>query len=174
MNDHKQMGVGSPVPSNGARASTHSYRFGRAFSLGRNKQFTYVYRRGKSYPSRRMVLVYLRAKEMKVGFSVSAKVGNSVTRNKVRRRMKEDFRLIRPELVGGKYIFIARTSAAEAPYPAMAQEMRALLKRAGLFVSQQGGQESGASHKTEGKSGQKPERKSGQQLGQKEERGEKV
>jgi ribonuclease P protein component len=87
-----------------------------------------------------MVLIYLRAKEMKVGFSVSAKVGNSVTRNKVRRRMKEDFRLIRPDLVSGKYIFIARTSAAEAPYPEMAKEMRALLKRAKLFLSQQDAQ----------------------------------
>jgi len=130
-------GVGSPVPSNGARASAHNYRFGRAFSLGRNKQFNYVYRRGKSFPSRRMVLIYLRAKELKVGFSVSAKVGNSVTRNKVRRRMREDFRLLRPMLLPGKYIFIARTTAAEAPYPAMANEMRSLLKRAKLFVPEE-------------------------------------
>ena len=131
-------GVGSPVPPNGARASTHNYRLGRAFSLGRNKQFTYVYRRGKSFPSRRMVLIYLRAREMKVGFSVSAKVGNSVTRNKVRRRMREDFRLLRPSLVPGKYIFIARSGAAEAPYPAMATEMKSLLKRAKLFKTEGG------------------------------------
>jgi len=131
-------GVGSPVPPNGARASTHNYRFGRAFSLGRNKQFNYVYRRGKSFPSRRMVLIYLRARELKVGFSVSAKVGNSVTRNKVRRRMREDFRMLRPELAPGKYIFIARTSAADAPYPAMANEMKSLLKRAELFRKQGG------------------------------------
>ena len=85
-----------------------------------------------------MVLVYLRAKELKVGFSVSAKVGNSVTRNKVRRRMREDFRLLRPELLPGKYIFIARTSAAEAPYPEMAKEMKSLLKRAKLFQSEEG------------------------------------
>ena len=131
-------GVGSPVPPNGARASTHNYRLGRAFSLGRNKQFTYVYRRGKSFPSRRMVLIYLRARELKVGFSVSAKVGNSVTRNKVRRRMREDFRLLRPSLVPGKYIFIARSGAAEAPYPAMATEMKSLLKRAKLFKTEGG------------------------------------
>ncbi|MBQ2956626.1 MAG: ribonuclease P protein component [Clostridia bacterium] len=131
-------GVGSPVPPSGARASTHNYRLGRAFSLGRNKQFTYVYRRGKSFPSRRMVLIYLRARELKVGFSVSAKVGNSVTRNRVRRRMKEDFRLLRPSLVPGKYIFIARTGAAEAPYPAMAAEMKSLLKRAKLFNNEGG------------------------------------
>ena len=131
-------GVGSPVPPNGARASTHNYRLGRAFSLGRNKQFNYVYRRGKSFPSRRMVLIYLRGRELKVGFSVSAKVGNSVTRNKVRRRMREDFRMLRPELAPGKYIFIARTSAADAPYPAMANEMKSLLKRAELFRKQGG------------------------------------
>ena len=85
-----------------------------------------------------MVLIYLRARELKVGFSVSAKVGNSVTRNKVRRRMREDFRMLRPDLVPGKYIFIARTSAAEAPYPAMAGEMKALLKRANLFQAEGG------------------------------------
>ena len=85
-----------------------------------------------------MVLIYLRARELKVGFSVSAKVGNSVTRNKVRRRMREDFRMLRPDLVPGKYIFIARTSAAEAPYPAMAAEMKSLLKRAKLFRTEGG------------------------------------
>ena len=126
-------GAGSPVPTDGARASTRKYRFGRAFSLGRNKQFTYVYRRGKSFPGRRMALVYLRGRELKVGFSVSAKVGNSVTRNRVRRRMREDFRLMRPELLPGRYIFVARPSAAEAPHPAMAAEMRSLLRRANLF-----------------------------------------
>ena len=128
-------GVGSPVPPNGARASTHNYRFGRAFSLGRNKQFTYVYRRGKSFQSRRMVLYYLRARDLKVGFSVFAKVGNSVTRNRVRRRMREDFRMLRPSLLPGKYIFVARTAAAEAPYPEMAKEMKSLLKRAELFIN---------------------------------------
>ena len=72
----------------------HIYRLGRRYSLGRNKQYTYVYRRGKSYPGYRMVLVYLKARELKVGFSVSSKVGNAVTRNRLRRRMKEDFRML--------------------------------------------------------------------------------
>lgn len=85
-----------------------------------------------------MVLVYLRARELKVGFSVSAKVGNSVTRNRVRRRMKEDFRLLRPSLLPGKYIFVARTGAKDASYPEMAHEMRSLLKRAKLIQSEGG------------------------------------
>ena len=130
----------SPVPSNGARASTHIYRLGRRYSLGRNKQYAYVYRRGKSWPGRRMVLIYLKARFLKVGFSVSSKVGNAVTRNRLRRRMKEDFRLLRPSLAPGKYIFVARTAAVTADNAAMASEMRALLKKAGL-ISPAGGEE---------------------------------
>jgi len=80
-----------------------------------------------------MVLVYLKGRELKVGFSVSSKVGNAVTRNRLGRRMKEDFRMLRPQLLPGKYIFVARTTAAEADNASMAADMRSLLKRASLF-----------------------------------------
>ena len=132
--------VTGPVPSNGARALTCNYRLGRRFSLGRNKQYVYVYRRGKSYPGRRLVLIYLKARFLKVGFSASSKLGNAVTRNRIRRRMKEDFRMLRPSLLPGKYIFVARTASVKADNAAMAAEMRALLKKASLF-QQTGGNE---------------------------------
>ena len=124
----------SPVPPHGARALVHVYRLGRRYSLGRNKQYTYVYRRGKSFPGYRMVLIYLKARELKVGFSVSSKVGNAVTRNRLRRRMKEDFRMLRPRLAPGKYIFVARTAAASSDAAAMGREMFALLRKANLFL----------------------------------------
>ena len=129
---------GGPVHCDEARASSYAgkpriYRLGRAFSLGPNRQYQYVYRRGKNYPERYLALVYLRAKTLRVGFSVSAKVGNSVTRNRIRRRMKEDFRLLRPSLVPGKYIFVARNGAATASVREMGEQMRRLLKRAKLF-----------------------------------------
>ena len=124
----------SPVPPSGARALVHIYRLGRRYSLGRNKQYTYVYRRGKSFPGYRMVLIYLKARELKVGFSVSSKVGNAVTRNRLRRRMKEDFRMLRPRLAPGKYIFVARTAAASSDAAAMGREMFALLRKANLFL----------------------------------------
>ena len=65
-------------------------------TLKKNKEFTFVYHRGKSCATRRMVLVYFKNKYggLRSGFSVSKKVGGAVVRNKVRRRMKECMREI--------------------------------------------------------------------------------
>lgn len=115
----------------------HTYRLGRAFSLGKRKHYTYVYKRGKSVSGRYLTLVFLRARDLKVGFSVSSKVGNSVTRNRLRRYMKEDFRLLRPGLKSGKYIFVARVQAAQAPHKALSSEMKYLLRKADLMRSAQ-------------------------------------
>ena len=113
------------------------FRFRRSLSLGKNRNYQYVYRRGKSFPSRHMVLVYLRGRTKKIGFSVSSKVGNAVTRNRLRRWMREDVRMIAPDLKNGKYIFVARVSARDVRHEALTQEMRALLKRASLFQQEE-------------------------------------
>ena len=113
------------------------FRFRRSLSLGKNRNYQYVYRRGKSFPSRHMALVYLRGRTKKIGFSVSSKVGNAVTRNRLRRWMREDVRMIAPDLKNGKYIFVARVSARDVRHEALTQEMRALLKRASLFQQEE-------------------------------------
>lgn len=80
-----------------------------------------------------MVLVYVHARDVKVGFSVSSKVGNAVTRNRLRRCLREDVRLLMPRLKEGKYIFVARMSAKDAPRDALNAQMRSLLRKAELL-----------------------------------------
>ena len=109
-----------------------SESFSRRFRLGDNKNYRYVYRRGKSFPSRNLVLIYLKGREQKFGFSVSSKVGNAVTRNRIRRFMREDVRRMRTELKCGKYIFIARPALKTVPHEELTRELRSLLARAKL------------------------------------------
>lgn len=114
--------------------TARSFAFPRKkYSLGRNRNYQYVYRKGKNLPSRYIVLVYVRARSLKVGFSVSSKVGNAVTRNRLRRWMREDARMLLPELQEGKYVFVARVSAKDAKHSVLKAQMRSLVERAGLI-----------------------------------------
>ena len=108
-------------------------RFPRRYRLGSNRNYRYVYRRGKSHPSRNLVLIHLKGQELKIGFSVSGKVGNAVTRNRVRRWLREDVRRLRPSLKCGKYVLIARQGIANVGHDALSRELKRLLNKSGLL-----------------------------------------
>lgn len=118
----------------GTRSATRGPEsFPRRYRLGDNRNYRFVYRRGKSNPSRNLTLVHLKGRELKIGFSVSGKVGNAVTRNRIRRWMREDVRKLRTRLKCGKYIFVVRPSAAEISHAALTREIGSLLNRAKLL-----------------------------------------
>ena len=109
-----------------------------AHRLRRNKQFQYVYHRGKSCACREMVLFHARNPRLQVGFSVSRKVGNSVTRNRVKRRLREQFRRLMPRLKPGLYVIIARQAAAIADSRVLSASLAYLLRKQGLFAPNPG------------------------------------
>lgn len=104
-------------------------------TLKKNKEFSFVYRRGKPAGSRDMTLVSVKSRYggIRAGFSVSKKVGNSVVRNRARRRMKEAFRTVLPELKGNySLVFVARESISRAEFQDICAQMRRLAVRAGI------------------------------------------
>ena len=110
-----------------------SESFPRRYRLGSNRNYRYVYRRGKSYPSRNLVLIHLKGRDQRFGFSVSGKVGNAVTRNRIRRCLREDIRRLRGQMKRGRYVFIARPSVVDVPHAALTRELHKLLSHAKLL-----------------------------------------
>ena len=50
--------------------------------------------------------------------------------------MREDFRQMKNQLKSGRYILIARTSAAAAGHEALRRDLRAIVERANLLRAQ--------------------------------------
>ena len=90
-------------------------------SLKKNSDFQFIYRNGKSYGNKYLVMyVSRKAEEEKnagrnrIGISVSKKVGNSVVRHHITRLIRESYRLNEKRFVGGlDMIVIARPGAKE-------------------------------------------------------------
>lgn len=63
------------------------------------------------------------------GFTTTRKIGNSVVRNRSRRRLREAARLLLPHLgvAGADYVFIARQETGVAPWPRLLDDMEIAL-----------------------------------------------
>lgn len=106
----------------------------RRYRLQKNKAFQYVYHRGRSVACRDLVMLHAKGKGLKVGFSVSKKVGNAVTRNRVKRRLRECFRPYLGDVKAGLYVVVARPSAATATFQSLQKDVRYLLRKHAAFT----------------------------------------
>ncbi len=101
-------------------------------SLKKNKDFAEVYKKGSSSADRLLVL-YVRENDLgrnRVGVSVSRKVGNSVIRHRIKRIIKEAYRLHEESFhMGYDLVFIARVNAKDCAYKEIESAICRLAKR---------------------------------------------
>ena len=91
-------------------------------SLKKNKDFQTVYRQGKSYANKYLVLYIMenQTENNRIGISVSKKVGNSVVRHHLTRLIRESYRLQEECFQRGyDLVVIARQSAKDVTYKEM-------------------------------------------------------
>jgi len=70
----------------------------------------------------------------RVGIITSKRVGGAVIRNRVRRRLREVFRAMRPWLIPGVWlVVVAKSSAANASFAVLAEECSQLAWRGAIL-----------------------------------------
>lgn len=105
----------------------------REYRLKKRAAFTYVYKRGEKSASRHLLLLCAKSGEgLKIGLSVSKKVGNAVTRNRVKRLLREGLRPLEQKINPSfMYVIVAHPSAAELDYADICAEVEKVFRRAG-------------------------------------------
>ena len=115
----------------------------KTISLSVNHRFRALYSRGKNKAARLMV-VYCRpqgrARVNRLGITVSKKLGNAVTRNRIRRRIREAYRLNELSFKSGfDIVVVARRGSDSAPFSALEQEMRDIFGALGITEARSDG-----------------------------------
>lgn len=112
----------------------HGVRAGRRVRIGASKDFERAFRIGvrRSAGFLALALAGNATNKPRLGLVVSRKVGNAVTRNRIKRILREGFRL-HPEAfpAGRDYVFTARPGISEIETREIWAAMQHLARRAG-------------------------------------------
>lgn len=107
-----------------------------AVTLKENYEFRRTYQKGVSAVSPVMVL-YCRKNRLgrnRLGLVSSTKLGHAVVRNRCRRRLREVYRLEKPQLkTGYDIILVARSRTAAAPWLELQKQFRRLCRKVDLM-----------------------------------------
>lgn len=100
-------------------------------SLKTNNEFSFVYRNGKSYANKYLVMYAVEngLGSNRIGISVSKKVGNSVVRHRVTRLIRESYRLNQAAFhTGYDIVVVARAGAKGKGYSDIDSAVMHLIK----------------------------------------------
>ena len=108
----------------------------RTMTVKENYEFRRIYAKGRSGVSPYLV-VYVRPNRRgrnRLGVTVSTKLGHAVVRNRVRRRLREIYRLNAPALkTGYDIIIVARARCVGAEYAKMDRAFLSACEKLGLM-----------------------------------------
>ncbi len=95
-----------------------------------------IYKRGKSVANRQFVIYTKTNKDLehfRLGISVSKKLGNAVVRNKIKRAIRENFKVHKNDIIPIEIIVIARQPAKDMNTIQIQSSLEHVLKIAKVF-----------------------------------------
>ncbi len=104
----------------------------------KNKEFQEAFQKGQSFANRQFVIYSLKKENQdyfRIGLSVSKKLGNAVTRNQIKRYIKQAVLELSSQIAtGNDYIIIARKPAAEMDFFEVKKSLTHVLKVGKVFI----------------------------------------
>ncbi|MCY7081903.1 ribonuclease P protein component [Streptococcus oralis] len=108
----------------------------KSFRVKREKDFKAIFKGGTSFANRKFVVYQLENQQnhFRVGLSVSKKLGNAVTRNQIKRRIRHILQSVKGSLVEHvDFVVIARKGVETLEYAEMEKNLLHVLKLSKIY-----------------------------------------
>lgn len=108
----------------------------KAYRIKKNADFQQIYKAGKSVANKQFVVYIYHNKDnehFRLGISVSKKLGNAVMRNRIKRAIRENFKIHKDDIIAKDIIVIARQPAKQMNALQIQSSLEHVLKIAKVF-----------------------------------------
>lgn len=107
------------------------------YRIKKNSEFQSVFKKGRSTANRQFVVYVMKRNDQphfRLGLSVSKRIGNAVTRNRVKRLIRESFHQLSDKITDPyDFVVIARKPASEMNLEEVKSSLIHVLKRARVY-----------------------------------------
>lgn len=99
--------------------------------LKKKKEFSFIYKKGKSFHNKffSLYVVGTKYKNSKIGFSINNKVGNSVVRHKLKRRLSEILMKKLSSLPLNNYVFVVKVGSDKLNFEGLKIQVENMLEK---------------------------------------------
>lgn len=109
----------------------------KEYRIKKNLEFQNVFRQGKSFANRQLVIYYIERQEQehfRIGLSVGKKIGNAVTRNRIKRHLRQAFQELQDDIKNNyDIVIIARQPTKDLGFHEMKKSVSHLLYKQHLL-----------------------------------------
>jgi ribonuclease P protein component len=109
----------------------------KEFRVKDNKEFQAIFKKGKSFANRQLVIYYMKKEEQahfRIGLSVGKKIGNAVVRNRIKRYLRQAFHEMENEIKSTyDFIVIARQPTKDMNFFEVKKSLTHLLSKERLL-----------------------------------------